>query len=205
MPLPLIILQSHGKAAKKSVATIDEKGVITALKPGETTITATADGTDATCVVTVKSPTVTLSKSKAVLYRKQTIKLTASVSSKISPVWKSNKKSVATVDTNGTVTAVKHGTAIITATVDGVSKSCEIIVEQPQITLTPLTLNLKSGETYSIKAAISSGNTPIWSTSNPSVATVDKGGKVKALQKGRAYIYAAEDGIKVKATVYVTQ
>lgn len=193
------------KSSKKSVAIVDEKGRVTAVKPGEATITATAGGTSATCQVTVKSPTITLSKSKSSLYRNQTLKLTAAVSSGVPPIWKSNKTSVATVDGFGTVTAVKHGTAIITATVDGVSKSCEIIVEQPQITMEPLNLTIKAGTTYSIKAFVSSGNTPIWSTSNPSVATVDKSGKVKALQKGRAYIYAAEDGIKVKTTVYVTE
>lgn len=193
------------KSSKKSVATIDEKGVITALKPGDTTITATADGTSVTCLVTIKTPTITLSKSRATLYRNQALKLTASVSSGIPPVWKSNKKSVAMVDAYGTITAVKHGSAIITATVDGVSKSCEVIVEQPQITLSPTTLTLKANTTHSMNASVSSNNTPIWSTSNSNVATVDKHGKVKAHQKGRAYIYAAEDGIKVRATVYVTE
>ncbi|MDF2800531.1 MAG: hypothetical protein K0S61_434 [Anaerocolumna sp.] len=193
------------KSSKKSVATVDEKGLITALKPGETTITATADQTSVTCLVTVRNPIVTLSKTNANLYRNQTLQLSAAVSSGIPPQWKTNKKSIATVDKSGKVTAIKHGTAIITATVDGVSKTCEIIVDQPQITMTPLSLNLKTGETYSIKATVSSNNTPIWSTSNPSVATVDKNGKVKTLQKGRAYIYATEDGIKVKATVYVTE
>lgn len=193
------------KSSKKSVATVDDKGVITALKPGESTITATADGSNVTCLVTVKSPVVTLSKTNANLFRKQTLLLTATVSSGISPQWKTNKSSVATVDKSGKVTAIKHGTAIITATVDGVSKTCEIIVEQPQITLTPINLNLKVTDTYVIQATVSSGNTPVWSTSNPSVATVDKNGKVKALQKGRAYIYALEDGIKVKTTVYVTE
>ncbi|MFV0343720.1 MAG: Ig domain-containing protein [Anaerocolumna sp.] len=193
------------KSSKKSVATISETGLVTTLKPGETTITASADGTSTTSIVTVKSPTITLSQTHGNLYRKQSLQLTATVSSNITPQWKSNKSSVATVDKQGKVTAIKHGTAIITATVDGVSSSCEIIVDQPEIILTPLTFNLKVGETTYIKATISSGNSPIWSTSNPNVATVDKNGKVKGIQKGRAYIYATEDGIKVKSTVYVTE
>ncbi len=193
------------KSSRKSVAAVDEKGVITALKPGESTITATADESIVTCFVTVKRPVVSLSKTNANLYRNQTLQLIATVSSGISPQWKTNKRSVATVDKTGTVTAIKHGTAIITATVDGVSKTCEIIVDQPQITMTPVNLNLKVGDTDTIIATVSSGNTPKWSTSNPNVATVDKNGKVKAIQKGRTYIYALEDGIKVKTTVYVTE
>lgn len=193
------------KSSKKSVATVNEKGVVTGIKPGETVITATVDGTEATCKVTIKSPTITLSKSKISLYRKQTAKLIANVSSGVTPVFKSNKKSVATVDAEGNITAIKHGSAIITATVDGVSKSCEVIVEQPTISLDTLTLDLKVGTTKTLKATVSSGNLPTWSSSNSSVATVDKNGKVTAIQKGRAYIYASEDGIKAKATVYVTE
>ena len=35
-----------------------------------------------------------------------------------------------TVDNEGRVTAVKNGTAIITVTVDGVSKTCEVTVKK---------------------------------------------------------------------------
>ncbi len=44
-------------------------------------------------------------------------------------------KSIATVDENGKVTAIKHGTALITAKADGVSKTCEVVVEPPEINL----------------------------------------------------------------------
>jgi uncharacterized protein YjdB len=94
---------------------------------------------------------------------------------------------------------------MITATVDGVFKNCEVIVEQPIITLKPTELNLKNGNTATINAAVSSGNSPIWSSSNSNVAIVDSAGKVTALQKGRAYIYAAEDGVKVRCTINVTE
>ena len=140
------------KSSKKSVATIDEFGAVTAIKPGETIITATTDGISATCKLTVKSPTVKLNNTKIKLYRGQTAKLTATVSSNINPTWKTNKKSVATVDLNGTITAQKHGTATITATVDGVSKTCEVVVEQPVIKLSSTELSMKKGETASITA-----------------------------------------------------
>ncbi len=39
-----------------SVATVDANGVVTALKPGIVTITATADGVTAECVITVSAP-----------------------------------------------------------------------------------------------------------------------------------------------------
>jgi uncharacterized protein YjdB len=193
------------KSSKKSIATVDEKGMVTALKPGETTITASADGSSATCKLTVRKPTISLSKTKVTLYRGQTLKLTATVSSGIRPNWKTNKKSVAIVDDDGVITAIKHGKATITATLDGVEKRCEVTVAQPTISLSKTELTLKKGDRTLLSAAVSSGNLPAWTSSNANVATVDERGLVTAAGKGRAYIYASEDGVKVRCTVYVTE
>ncbi|HWT27527.1 MAG TPA: Ig-like domain-containing protein [Mobilitalea sp.] len=193
------------KSSKSSVATVDENGVVTGVKPGETMITANADGSTTACKVTVKQPTIKLSNTKIKLFRGQTAKLSATVSSNINPTWKTNKKSVALIDASGSITAVKHGSALITATVDGVSKTCEVVVEQPVIKLSSTELNLKKGSTASITASVSSGNIPVWSTSNPNIVTVDSSGTVTAVSVGRAYIYAAEDGIKIRCTVYITE
>lgn len=192
------------KSSRRSIASVDDKGSVTGLKPGETTITASADGTSVTCKVVVKAPAVNLNESKITLYRGQSFKLYATVSSGIKPTWKTNKKSVAVIDDNGTVTAIKHGTAVITATVDGVSKRCEVVVLQPTITISPDEFTMKKGEDFVLKADVSSGNLPVWSSSNQNVAVVDQTGKVTGLKKGRAYIYASEDGVKVRCTVNVT-
>ena len=107
---------------------IDENGKISAKKPGETTITAKADGTKKTCHVTVKKPKVTLNYTSASLSRNQTLLLTAKVSSGKKVTWKSQKKSVATVTSRGKVTAIKRGTTKIRASIDGVTKECTITV-----------------------------------------------------------------------------
>lgn len=193
------------KSSKPSIATIDKYGKVTAKKPGETTITASADGNLATCTVVVKSPTVTLDKSSITLYRGQSAKLSAKVSSGLKPSWKTNRKSVAVVDTNGNVTAIKNGTAIITATVDGVSQTCEITVLKPEIELSTTELTIKKGEKATIKAFVSSNNKPTWSTSNTNIVTINSNGEITAKNKGRAYVYATEDGTKVKCTVFVTE
>ena len=193
------------KSRKKSVATVDEYGRITGIKPGETEITCSADGTSVTCFVTVDYPSVTLNKSRITLYRGQTFKLSADVSSNVNPKWKSNKKSVATVDQNGNVTAIKNGTATITATVDGISSSCEVIVKKPHITLSSQELTMKVGTTATITATVSSGNYPTWSTSNTNILSINSKGQITALKTGKAYVYAKEDGTKVKCTVYVTK
>lgn len=193
------------KSSKSSIAAIDDNGNITGLKPGETTITASADGSTATCKLKVKAPTVQLNKTNIKLYRGQKVKLAATVSSGISPNWKTNKKSVAVVDEYGNVTAVKNGTADITATVDGVSKVCKVSVEKPVITLSAAEINLKKGTASAVSAQVSSGNPPTWSSSNSNVATVDSSGKITAVKKGTAYIYAAEDGTKARCIVHVIE
>lgn len=193
------------KSSKSSIASVSENGIITTKKPGIAEISATADGSTSKCRVTVKSPTVKLSAKSKTLYRTQKLHLTASVSSGRPVTWKSNRKSIATVDEQGNVTAMKHGTATITATVDGVAKTCTITVAQPRITLSKSEFTLKAGNTISLTARVSSGITPEWSSSNGNVVTVDKNGKITAHQKGKAYIYAKEDGVKVKCKITVTQ
>lgn len=193
------------KSRKPSIAVVDEYGTIIGKKPGETTITCSADGSQATCLVTVNSPSVILSQSHVTLYRGKTAQLYAKVSSNIKPKWKTNKKSVATVDQNGKITAIKNGTAVITAIVDGVSSSCEVIVEKPKIILSTEELTMKEGSTTKITATVSSGNSPTWSTSNPKIISINSKGQITAIKIGKAYVYAKEDGTKVRCTIYVTK
>jgi len=193
------------KSSKRSIATVDEDGIVSGLKPGETSITAKADGSIATCILIIKSPTIQLNKTTIKLYRGQMVKLSAIVSSKVNPIWKTNKKSVAVVDETGTITAQKNGIATITATVDGVSKFCEVTVLKPSITLSSTELCLKKGASTTIIATVSSDNSPIWSSSNSNIISINSKGQITALKKGAAYIYATEDGTKARCTIRVTE
>ena len=190
------------KSSKSSIATVNETGLITAVKPGETTIAVKADTTLLNCTVKVKTPTLKLSNTTATLYRMETLQLLCNVSSNKSPVYKSNRSSIATVDQTGKITAIKHGTAIITATVDGVSKTCIVTVKQPTITISKTEITLTEKETATITATVSSGNEPIWSSSNINIATVEHG-IITAVSNGTAYIYVKEDGIKVRCKIKV--
>ncbi len=113
-----------------------ENGKVTAIKTGTATITATADGKTATCKVAVvdkiavKSFELSQKKLKLKPGDKITLEVTAkepwnATIDKIS--WKSSDSSVVSVK-NGEVTAKKTGTATITATVDGIEKTCQIEV-----------------------------------------------------------------------------
>lgn len=191
------------KSNKKSVAVVDEEGNITGCKPGNAVITVQAGGSSANCHVNVKKPVVRLDRLYKRLYRCQSFKLCASVSSGVTPVWKSSKKSVAIVDDNGKVTAIKHGTALITVKADGASKTCEVVVEPPEIKLESSEITIKKGSSYNIGMTISSGNAPVWTSSKESVASVDQLGNVYALEKGTSVITVSEDGTKARCKVNV--
>lgn len=80
-----------------------------------------------------EASSVTLSKTSLTLEAGKTVRLSATVlpatATDKSVTWSSNNEAVATVITNGTVTARKAGTAVITArTANGKSASCTVTV-----------------------------------------------------------------------------
>ncbi len=192
------------KSSKKSIATIDENGMITAIKPGETIITATANSTKATCKVVVKPPTLQLNQSSITLFRNGTYLLKATVSNQAIPTYKSSHKSVATIDAQGRITAIKHGTSTITATVNGSKATCIVTVKQPTITLSNTELSLIVGQQHTLNANVSSGNQPSFQSSNRSIVTVDSNGLLTPKKQGSAYITVSEDGVKTKCKVTVS-
>lgn len=193
------------KSNKTSVAAVDDSGNITGCKPGDAIITVKADTSTALCKVKVKTPTVKLSHSSLSLYKNQSASIKCEVSSGLAPVWKSNKQSIVSVDENGLVTAHKHGSAVISATVDGVKKICSIEVKSPVIKLNHSSLKLKPGETKTLTASVSSGNAPTWTSKKTSIATINQKGVVKAKKAGTTIITASEDGASASCTVTVTK
>ena len=113
-------------------------GTVTAVSAGTATITVTtADGNHkATCTVTVTPKTVPVSgiqvQGSASVYVGGSTKLTATVTptnaTNQKVTWSSNNESVATVGTDGTVTAVSAGTATITVTTEDGQKTAACTV-----------------------------------------------------------------------------
>lgn len=122
------------KSSDKTVATVDESGLVTAVGNGTANITATTEDGNytATCKVTVEIPELTLSLDKTELTLTQTEeqqKLTATVSDPEEKVtWLSSDPFVATVTRDGTVTAIANGTATITASAGDKTVSCTVKV-----------------------------------------------------------------------------
>ena len=191
------------KSNRKSIITVDDDGLLTANKPGTAIVTAKADTTEVLCRITVKKPVITLSNQSISLYRLKKYQLQAHTSSGYPVVFSCNRSSVADINESGLITANKHGKAIISAKLDGVIAKCTVNVQSPRIKLTPRSLTLNLRKTKKITADVSSGNVPVWTTSNSRVAIVKQNGQVTARKKGTAFIYASEDGTKVKLKVTV--
>ncbi len=132
-----------------------------------------------------------------------------------SVTWSSSDVNIATVDNNGLVTAIKAGTAQITATTcDGtnLSASCDInvsIMPVSSLTLDQNMVELIVENKITIIADIlpttASIKTLEWSSDNSEVASVDETGTVTALQPGTATISATTtDGSNIVAYCYIT-
>ena len=117
------------------VATVDENGVVTALKEGECDIFATFasnPAVSASCHITVSYPQITLSLSNNSLEMNvgEENTLTATIipdNTGLIPTWSSSNESVATVE-NGVVKAIGEGECDITATVLDKTATCHITV-----------------------------------------------------------------------------
>lgn len=119
------------KSSNTKIATVSKKGVIKPKINGKVTISATANGVTAKCLVTIK-PSIKLNKTSATIYTSgnKTVQLKASVYGKNKMVtWKSSNKKVAIVDKKGKVMAKGVGRAIITATANGIKATCKVSVK----------------------------------------------------------------------------
>ena len=167
---------------------------------------------------------VTLNKTGTTLYTFSTVQLTATVSPADAEdknvTWSSSNPTVASVDENGKVKALKTGTAIITVTTTdgGHTATCTVRVityvpDNPTVSVDAVTLSatevtLDEGQTAILTATITPSNAAdksiTWTSSDTTVATVDSTGKITALKAGEATIIAtSSNGQTATCTVIV--
>ena len=206
-------------SSNTAVATVSQDGLVTAIAVGSATITATAGEKKATCTVTVNrrvvpATSITLDYDNIEIAKGKMVTLHATVlpedTTDKTVSWKSSNTSVATVNNNGNVTAIKAGTATITASIGSLSASCvvKVIIPVTSITLNITSKTLKENETLKLTATVKPNDATnpsvTWTTDNPSVATVDNVGNVTALSEGTAIITATAGEMTATCTITVS-
>ena len=201
-----------------SVASVDGDGKVTALAGGTTVITAMASGKVASCTVTVSVPveSIGLDQTSVTLAENESITLTATVgpadATDKTVTWSSSNPAIATVE-DGKVTAIKEGSATITAKAGEKTATCQVTVKKSaipveSISLDQTSLSLISGESERLTATVKPDNatdkTVTWSSSNTSVVDVDQRGEVRAYEAGTAVITAKAGDKSATCTVTVT-
>ena len=211
---------------KPAVATVDQDGKVTGITEGLATIKArTANGLEATCIVTVTAadiPATGLSidpPSKSIIVNDE-FTITATVlpdnATDKTVTWSSDKPAVATVDQNGKVKGIAEGTATIKAkTANDLEASCIVTVTNADIPVTgisvnPTTKSAAVNDEFTVTATVLPDNATdkrvTWSSSKPAVASVDTNGKVTAHSIGDAEITArSSNGLTAICKVNVSE
>lgn len=205
------------ESENESVASVDENGTVTAVSSGDTYIKVGGYGCDSVYykVSVSKSPhTVVLSKESMKLGVGESSVLTASLPEdsydKIAPEFSSSDEAVATVDSNGLVTAVGTGKCEITAKAySGASAVCAVEVGKAptSVSVTVKDDFLYAGETVTAKVSISENSVCggyTFTSSNPKVAEVSDKGVITGKGRGSAAITVSTyNGKKATCSVSV--
>lgn len=208
-----------------------DTGEVTALRPGSATVTVTSRSDDAksdSCTVTVREAVT------AVRLNSDSLQLTLTEDGKTAPLtaavepeeatdptvrWTAVPDGIVSVE-NGTVTALKAGTATVRAesvSNPGVYDECEVTVISP---VTQITLNhsvypaapetFEVGLDFVLSAAVTPGDATdkrlTWSVSPENIVSLDAAtGTVTALKAGTATVtVSAADGFGASASCVVT-
>jgi len=127
--------------------------------------------------------------------------------------YESKDTSIVTVDNLGNVMAVNPGTTKVVVTSKenpSIKAECNItvVVSATGLTVSPETVEIKTGETVQLTGTITPSNVTTnsltWKSSNADIASVDANGKVTGVSVGEATITASTvNGIEVTSQVTV--
>ena len=212
-------------STETSVATVSSEGLVTAAGNGNARVTASAGAATASADITVEQQVTGVTVSPAadtLLALGDTLRLTAeAVDANGHPVegaefmWSSGDDSVATVSSEGLVTAAGNGNARMTASAGAATASADITVEQQVtgVTVSPAADTLLAlGDTLRLTAeAVDANGHPVegaefmWSSGDDSVATVSSEGLVTAAGNGNARMTASAGAATASADITVEQ
>ena len=222
---PLVDAAVTWTSSDDAVATVTASGLVTAAGNGNARLTASSGGASGSAAVTVAQQIVSMGVTPAaqtLVSFGETLQLTAqpldandNLVVDIGVGWSSADESVATVDSDGLVTAVANGSADITATAEQFSAAAAITVDQrpASVDVSPSEDTLVAiGDTvrFTAEPLDANGNSVVdagveWTSSDADVATVDSSGLVTATGNGSADVVAAAGDATGAAAVTVSQ
>lgn len=210
-------------SADAAVATVDGKGLVQAVGAGETTITVSAGGFNVECLVKVQSPVTSLAldRKEVILYKGTQTELTATVgphdiNMPFDYTWISSDESVFTVAADAenpakaVINGVRGGFATLYVQAGDVTTSVPVTVD---VDLAGLVIEgipegkVYKGDVFQLSVAKDPIDaidelSPVWSSSDETVLTVDQTGLVTAVGAGTAVITVASNGFE--ATLELT-
>lgn len=209
------------QSADATIATVDEYGLVTGVSVGKTTIICQSEegNINAVCNVTVIKPFVAVINFNITPIEQDvetgsTFQITAvftpSEATNQKVTYQSSDTGVATVDENGLVTGVTKGdTTIICQSDEGkIVVYCNVhVFEGVTLSLKPASREIALGKTFTIKKVIDpeeADSAAVWTSTNPTVATVTDSGKVKGVKKGSCTIVCTLTKYNVTAECEVT-
>lgn len=218
------------KSANPAVATVveadDGSAVITAVAPGETTVSVSLREGNASVTVTVGEPAIdaiAITPPTPSLAAGTEVQLTATatlsdattrnVTAQVT--WNSSDKAKATIDATGRLRGLVKGTTTVTAALGALSAAATATISDATLTsiaVTPVGLVLAKGLTRQMVATgtfsdattqdLTSGVT--WASSADAIASVSASGVVTGLASGSAMISAALGAVRGQTVVEVT-
>ena len=206
-----------------SVAMVDGSGLVAAVSVGSAVITGTSEGQSGSAVLAVSpipAAGVEVTLSSAAAFVGQTVLASATVRAAGGTVlgdravtWWSSDPSVAAVDGSGQVTVLAEGTALVSATCEGITGWAALTATMVPVAAVEVTLSSGSvtvGQTTQATATVRDANgnvltsrTVTWSSSNTAVATVDGNGLMTTLTPGSVSLTASCEGRSGSAALVV--
>ncbi len=201
--------------ADKSIASVDQSGMVTGIRTGKTIVTYTinATGAQTDCTVVVAEPPFRIEPGQLSINNGDTEKFTVTYDSgytgKKTGTWSAADDTIVSVEDNSTapiyinkkhtipgtvgakVTGLKPGTTRVTFTdtATGARRDCTVTVK-PIFKITPDTLTIYEGETGGLSVSFDNvyngSRDGKWTVDDKTVASIDQNGVVTGIKAGTA-------------------
>jgi len=213
----------YWSSANPLVATVSDRGVVTAVGVGKTEVAASKSGKSAIAQISVSTPPAALvrvSPTTSTVLVGGRVTLSAEVFDAGGAIivghqvsWSSMTPNIASVSARGVVTGVSPGNVVIAAIAAGLTGTAVVTVQPipvATIMVSPTSGTVAVGASLQLSASlldatgrVLTGRPVSWSSADPNTATVSNNGLVRGRAKGTTVITTTSEGKTATATIVV--